>query len=119
MRAMAPTSLVAKIQSGYIDFQWKGDTRLLKTMADQVPPGVDPDGSVTAARWEVACCDAIMPQRKNSRSVVGQRNCLQHRRIDPENLLRRLHIVAYGDNATGQKALEQARPALEAAMKEA
>jgi len=51
---MAPTSLVAKIQSGYIDFQWKGDTRLLKTMADQVPPGVDPDGSVTAARWEVA-----------------------------------------------------------------
>ena len=54
MRAMAPTSLVAKIQSGYIDFQWKGDTRLLKTMADQVPPGVDPDGSVTAARWEVA-----------------------------------------------------------------
>ena len=26
MRAMAPASLVAKIQSGYIDFCWKGDT---------------------------------------------------------------------------------------------
>ena len=31
MRALAPTSLVAKIQSGYIDFDWKGDTRLLKS----------------------------------------------------------------------------------------
>src|SRR5437016_13544061 len=54
MRALAPTSLVAKIQSGYIDFQWKGDTRLLKSMLDQVPAGVDPDGSVTGARWDVA-----------------------------------------------------------------
>ena len=26
MRAMAPASLVAKIQSGYVDFWWKGDT---------------------------------------------------------------------------------------------
>ena len=30
MRAMAPASLVAKIQSGYVDFWGKGDTRLLK-----------------------------------------------------------------------------------------
>jgi TolB-like protein len=32
MRAMAPASLVAKIQSGYVDFWWKGDTHLLKSL---------------------------------------------------------------------------------------
>src|SRR6185369_16152461 len=54
MRALAPTSLVAKIQSGYVDFQWKGDIRLLKSMLDKIPANVDPDGSVTAARWDAA-----------------------------------------------------------------
>src|SRR5438874_1230217 len=54
MRAMAPASLVAKIQSGYVDFWWKGDTQLLKSLVDQVPAGVDPDGGVTASRWDVA-----------------------------------------------------------------
>src|SRR5262249_46817640 len=54
MRALAPTSLVAKIQSGYVNFNWKGGTRLLKSMLDEIPAGVDPDGSVTAGRWDVA-----------------------------------------------------------------
>src|SRR6266513_3155012 len=54
MRALAPTSLVAKIQSGYIHFQWKGDSHPLKSMLEEIPAGVDPDGSVTAARWDVA-----------------------------------------------------------------
>lgn len=52
--ALAPSSLVAKIQNGYIHFQWKGDTRLLKSMLEGIPAGVDPDGSITAARWDVA-----------------------------------------------------------------
>ena len=47
LRAMAPASIVAKIQSGYVEFWWKGDTGLLKSLLNQVPPGVDPDGSVT------------------------------------------------------------------------
>ena len=39
---------------GNPDFQWKGDTGLLKSMLEEIPAGVDPDGSVTAARWDVA-----------------------------------------------------------------
>ena len=50
LRAMAPASIVAKIQSGYVDFWWKGDTALLKSFLNQVPPGVDPDGGVTSVR---------------------------------------------------------------------
>ena len=51
-------------------------------------------------------------------NIVGQRN-LQHRRIDAENLPGRLHVCGSGDNANAQKAFEQARPAFEAAVKEA
>src|SRR6266566_3012720 len=54
MRAMAPASLVAKIQSGYVDFWWKGDTQLLKSLLSQVPAGSDPDGVITSCRWDVA-----------------------------------------------------------------
>src|SRR5436305_2055161 len=53
-RAMAPASLVAKFQTGYADFWWKGDTRLLKALVADVPAGTDPDGSVTSVRWDVA-----------------------------------------------------------------
>src|SRR5881396_869132 len=57
LRAMAPASIVAKIQRGYVEFWWKGDTALLKSLLNQVAPGVDPDGGVTAVRWEVAMLD--------------------------------------------------------------
>jgi TolB-like protein/Tfp pilus assembly protein PilF len=120
MRALAPTSLVAKIQSGYVNFQWKGDTRLLKSMLDEIPAGVDPDGSITAARWEVAMLqrDYTAAQRiletssanEISYSIVG---------LTPKIFLKGCTYLGQGDNASAQKAFEQARPAFEAAVKEA
>ena len=119
MRALAPTSLVAKIQSGYIDFQWKGDTRLLKSMLDQVPAGVDPDGSVTGARWDVAMLQ---------RGYAAAKKILEASSVNeipysivaltPKIFFEGCTYVAQGDNASAQKAFEQARPAFEAAVKE-
>src|SRR5262249_6585403 len=65
MRAMAPASIVAKIQSGYVDFWWKGDTHLLKSLLDNVPADSDSDGAVTACRWEVAMLKRDYPQARN------------------------------------------------------
>jgi len=120
MRALAPSSLVAKIQNGYIHFQWKGDTRLLKSMLDEIPAGVDPDGSVTAARWDVAMLQRDYSAAKKiletssaneiSYSVAG---------LTPKIFLEGCTYVAQGDNTNAQKAFEQARPAFEAAVKEA
>src|SRR5438034_2314274 len=120
MRALAPTSLVAKIQSGYVNFQWKGDTRLLKSMLEEIPAGVDPDGSVTAARWDVAMLQRdysaakriLEPSSANeiSYSIGG---------LTPKLFLEGCTYVAQGDNASAQKAFEQAKPAFEAAVKEA
>jgi len=120
MRALAPTSLVAKIQSGYIDFQWKGDTRRLKATLDKIPTGVDPDGSITAARWELAMLQRDYSAAKRiletsapkeiSYSIAG---------LTPKVFLEGCTYLAQGDNASAQKAFEEARPAFEAAVKEA
>ena len=120
MRTLAPTSLVAKIQSGYINFQWKGDTRPLKSMLNEIPAGVDPDGSVTAARWDLAMIERDYAAAENvlktssvneiSYSMAG---------LTPKIFLEGCTYVALGDDASAQKAFEEARPAFEAAVKEA
>src|SRR5262249_30482345 len=120
MRAMAPTSFVAKSQSGYIDFWWKGDTRLLKSLMDEVPAGVDPDGSVTAARWDVAMLqrDYAAAKKILERSSVNELS-YAIAGLTPKIFLEGCTYLAEGDNLSAQKAFEEARPAFEAAMKEA
>ena len=65
------------------------------------------------------CCNAIIRSQKDSRNLVGQRTFLCHCWIDSENLPQGCTYLAQGDNANAQKAFEQARPAFEAAVKEA
>ena len=120
MRALAPSSLVAKIQNGYIHFQWKGDTHLLKSMLDEIPAGVDPDGSVTAARWDVAMLQRDYSAAKkiletSSANEISYSNA----GLTPKIFLEGCTYLAQGDNANAQNAFEQARPAFEAAVKEA
>jgi len=120
MRAMAPTSTVAKIQSGYVDFWWKGDTQLLKSLVDSVAATNDPDGAVTACRWEVA-----MLRRDYSEA----KNVLQSSSLDelsytnagatPRSFFEGCIYLAQNDNVNAQKAFELARPAFEAAVEEA
>jgi TolB-like protein/Flp pilus assembly protein TadD len=120
MRAMAPASLVAKVQSGYVDFWWKGDTQLLKSLLDQIPAGVDPDGAVTSCRWDLA-----MLRRDYSAAT----NVLQNSSVNelsytnagatPKVFYEGCVYLAQGDNVNAQKAFELARPAFETAVEEA
>jgi TolB-like protein/Tfp pilus assembly protein PilF len=120
LRVMVPTSVVATIQRGYIGFWWKGDTHLLKSLLDQVPPDVDPDGSVTAARWEVA-----MLQRDYAAALKILENSSANEisyaiaGLTPKIFLEGCTYVAQDDNARAQEAFEQAKPGFEAAVKEA
>jgi tetratricopeptide (TPR) repeat protein len=111
---------VAKIQSGYVHFQWKGDTSLLKSMLDEIPPGVDPDGSVTAARWDAAMLqhDYSAAKRILETSSVNETS-YSIAGLTPKIFLEGCTYVAQGDNTSAQKAFEQARPVFEAAVKEA
>ncbi len=120
MRAMAPASLVAKIQSGYVDFWWKGDTQLLKSLVDQVPAGVDPDGGVTASRWDVAM---LRRDYATAKSVLqsSSANELSYTNAGttPKIFFEGCVYLAQADSVHAQKAFELARPELEAAVKEA
>jgi serine/threonine-protein kinase len=120
MRAMAPASIVAKIQSGYVDFWWKGDTKLLRALLDNVPAANDPDGAVTACRWEVAMLNRDYSEAKNilQTSSVSELS-YTNAGATPRSFFEGCIYLAQGDNVNAQKAFELARPAFEAAVKEA
>jgi TolB-like protein/Tfp pilus assembly protein PilF len=120
MRAMAPASLVAKIQSGYVDFWWKGDTGLLKSILSQVPAGTDPDGALTSVRWDVAMIERDFSA---ARAVLESSplNEFSYTNAAPtlKSFLEGCIDLAQGDQAKAQKSLEMARPSLEKAIEEA
>lgn len=119
MRAMAPASLVAKIQSGYVDFWWKGNTHLLKSLLNEIPAGVDPDGAIASVRWEVAMID---------RDYAGAKRALDASPLNefsytnagstPKSFFQGCIALAQGDAAGAQKFFEAARGSFEGAIKE-
>jgi tetratricopeptide (TPR) repeat protein len=120
MRTMAPASLVAKMQSGYVDFWWKGDTHLLKSIVDQVPAGIDPDGTVTSCRWDVAMLrrDYFAAKSVLQTSAANELS-YTNAGTTPKIFFEACIYLAQGDTVNAQKAFELARPELEAAVKEA
>jgi tetratricopeptide (TPR) repeat protein len=89
-------------------------------MMDQMPAGVDPDGSVTAARWDVAMLqrDYAAAQKILETSSVNELSYALAG-LTPKIFFAGCTYLAQGDNASAQGAFEQARPAFEAAVKEA
>ena len=120
MRTMAPASLVAKIQSGYVEFWWKGDTGPLKSMLSQVPTGTDPDGSVTSCRWDVAMIDRDFGE---ARRVLQKSDLTEvlytSSGTTPKSFFQGLIELADGKPAAAQKLFELARPSFEKAVEEA
>jgi TolB-like protein/Tfp pilus assembly protein PilF len=119
MRAMAPASLVAKVQSGYVDFWWKGDTRLLKTLLGQVPAATDPDGAITSCRWEVAMIDRDFEAaggvlQKSELNEFSYTNAAPTPKIFFQGCI----DLAEGKQAEAQRLFELARPSFEKAVEE-
>src|SRR6266480_4173191 len=119
MRTMAPASLVAKIQSGYVDFCWKGDTGPLKAILGEVA-AADPGGEITSCRWDVAMIDrdfgAARGVLQNSDlSELSYTNAA----LTPKSFLQGLIELAEGKRAQAQKLFELARPSFEKAVEEA
>jgi len=88
MRAMAPASLVAKIQSGYVDFWWKGDTQLLKSLVDGVPVGRRSRRDCDFV--SMGRCDAatrLCGGKNCSTKLVGKTDLLHERWSHSEDLL--------------------------------
>jgi serine/threonine-protein kinase len=120
MREIAPESLVPNIQCGYIDFWWNGDTQTLKSFLDQLPPGVDPDGSVTGCRWDLAMLQRDYSAAKKILQISsGNELSYTNAGPTPKIFFEGCVYLAQGDNVNAQKAFELARPAFEGSVKEA
>ncbi len=119
-RAVAPESVVAKIQSGYVDFMWKGETGALQRWLAEIPPGDDPDGVVTCARWEdamlrrdFAAADQVLVKSEQSEFSYLNGG------LQPKSFLAGMTAVARGDQAAAEKNLGAALPEFEKAVQEA
>jgi tetratricopeptide (TPR) repeat protein len=89
-------------------------------MLDEIPVSVDPDGSVTAARWDVAMLQRdYSAAKKILQTSSANETSYSMAGLTPKIFLEGCTYVAQGDNARAQVAFEQARPAFEAAVKEA
>ena len=120
MRAMAPASLVAKSQSGYVDFWWKGDTRLLKSLLSQVPAETDPDGVITSCRWDAAMIDRDFgaAQAALQTSAVNEFSYTAAA-ATPKGFFQGCIELAQGNHTQAQRLFELVGPIFERAVEEA
>ncbi|HST30080.1 MAG TPA: tetratricopeptide repeat protein [Chthoniobacterales bacterium] len=119
MIAMAPDSIVAKTQKGYVDFWWKGDTTSLKSMLAEIPAVTDPDGLVTTCRWDLAMItrDFAAASQVVEASPLSDFSYLNGS-TTPKSFLQGCVYLAEGNAAAAQKLFEIARQNFEAAVKE-
>jgi tetratricopeptide (TPR) repeat protein len=119
MRAMAPASLVAKAQSGYVEFWWKGDINRLKSVLAEIPAGTDPDGVVTTCRWDVAMIerDFATAKRVIDASPLNEFS-YTNAGPTPKSYLYGCIALAQGDTSTAKRSFEAALPTFDAAVKE-
>src|SRR5437764_3436318 len=117
-RAMAPASLVAKTQSGYVDFWWKGSTALLKSLVSEI--STDPDGAIATVRWEIAMINRDYTEAKRvlDASLLTELS-YTNAGSTPKSFFEACILLAQGDSQNAQKLFEAARPAFESAVKEA
>src|SRR5256714_553464 len=118
-RAMAPASMVAKIQSGYVDFWWKGDTGRLKSLLAEIPSGADPAGEVTTRQWDVAMIerDYAAAKRVIESSPLNELSYL-NAGATPKSFFQGCISLAQGDLAGARKLFEVARPSIENSVRE-
>ncbi|HEY1581830.1 MAG TPA: tetratricopeptide repeat protein [Chthoniobacterales bacterium] len=119
-RAVAPDSVVAKIQSGYIEFQWKGETGALQRWLTGIKPGNDPDGILTCVRWEGAMLQRNFGAAADilANSPTTEFSYLNGG-LQPKSFLLGITALARGDAVAAGKDFAAVAPEFEKAVEEA
>jgi serine/threonine-protein kinase len=121
LNALAPNSNDARMQVAYMTFFWKGSTAALETLLSSTPPNVDPDGTLTAARWDVLMIkrDFIGAEAALAASPLTELSYLKGGFSAPKSYFAGCAALARGDQTRAQAAFEAARPTFEQAVREA
>jgi TolB-like protein len=112
--AIAPDSPTLGIEVSYVDLWSKGDLRLLRTALNAIPAGVDPDGGVTAARWDAALLARDFAAAERVIAACARETVLNGAGSPlPKTYLLGCVALARGDAARAQQLFEAARPGME------
>lgn len=119
--ALAPNSIDARMQGAYMTFFWKGSTAALKACLDSAPPGLDPEGALTGARWDICMIerDFAGAEAALAASSLTELAYLKGGFAAPKSFFAGCAALARGDQAKAQAAFEEARPSFERAVREA
>lgn len=117
--ALAPDSVNAKVLRAYLDFWSQGSTTALKVVLGQLPPGVDPSGLVTRARWDLA-----MIQRDFAAADLALTSCPLDQfqsggQPTPKSFYRGCVALARGDQAAARTNFDATLTIFEAAVQQA
>jgi tetratricopeptide (TPR) repeat protein len=86
----------------------------------QIPSGIDPDGAVSAARWEVTMLRRDYATAKTILETSSVNDIsYTNAGLTPKIFFEGCTYLARENNASAQKAFEEARPSFEAAVKQA
>jgi TolB-like protein len=117
--ALAPDSLNAKAQIGYVDFWKTGRTDRLKSEMEAVPAGKDPDGAVTAARLDASLIDRDAGSAAGILKSSSLEAFSYFNGVDtPRSFFTGEIAFLRGDKAAAKKELEKARDAFATAVQE-
>jgi len=118
--ALAPDSINAKAQIGYVEFWAKGSTARLKSEMASVPPGKDPDGAVTAFRFDAHILDHDIAAAEKAVLASPLESFAYFNEVDtPRSFFTGVIALLHGDRATAQKELTRVRDVFAASVKEA
>ena len=119
--ALASTSVDARMQGAYMTFFWKGDTSALEAFLNTTPPGVDPEGALTGARWDVcmikrdfAGADAALAASPRTELAY-----LKGGFAAPKSFFAGCVALARGDKTRAEAHFEEARPSFERVLQAA
>jgi len=120
LSAIAPDSVSSRVQAAYVDFWWKGTTETLRSVLAQIPAEVDPDGVVTAARWDVALIDRDFEAAESALNGCRlQELSYLNAELTPKSFLQGVLEAAKGDAAAARPFFEAALVRFETAAREA
>ena len=119
--ALASTSVDARMQGAYMTFLWKGETGALEAALNSASPGVDPEGSMTGARWDVCMIkrDFDGAEAALAASPRTELAYLKGGFAAPKSFFSGCVALARGDKTRADAAFEEARPAFESALQAA
>jgi serine/threonine-protein kinase len=109
--ALAPDSPVIIMDARYVSFWAKGDLQPLRTALAELPPNVDPDGSVTVARCDTALLARDFAAAEAAITSSGDRVIISTLNVpSPKEYFRGCIALAEGDPTRARILFEKVRP---------